>query len=224
MARKHTKAATRWWADQPIGDNDFKRRRATRKKPKKKGPQRNSGAPTRKRRQAYASKLQTIDGIAVDFSSSPCRTVIFKADSILMEQGYTEQRDLNGATNKKLSIDLLRDLNCSLVPLGPRYSLVTTQTDKITIDNPYIENPQLKTSNNKIAPATKNFPNECDPFYDLDEAMPHEEKGRRKARNRRNIPDLTLTAATLATMNFTKKAEITLDEFIDEYSKKRSHH
>ena len=60
----------------------------------------------RKALQKQASNLQVIDGIALSHFAASSRSAILKADSVLMDQGFTEGRDVNGSTNKKLALDL----------------------------------------------------------------------------------------------------------------------
>ena len=231
MARKYTTPGTRLSSTGPDDGVDGKGGTSNVIKPKKTNKTaRHRGRRTKisaKRREHMRSELsvfQTIDGQKTNMAQNPCRTIILKGDSILLEQGYTEKRDLSFYTTKKLAVDMLMDLNYSLVPIGPRYSLVTTQTDKTTIENPNIENPRLTTDSNQKIQANKNFPNECDPFYNLDEAKPNREKENDKRRRRRAKPDLTTTAAAIVQMNFIKKEQTQLKEFHDKYAIIRSHY
>lgn len=212
-------------ASGPRRTNRAARTRATRARVKNQKIVQIEGKATNLQRRALkkqASNLHTIDGIALNHFAAPSRSTLLKADSILMDQGYTETRQLNGNTNKKLALDLLKDLNCTVVDLPVSYSLVTSQTDTVIIDNPYIEDPNLKETHNNLIAAKDSFPEECDPFYQLDEAKPRNEEARDRKGALANSVDLTVTAATLANMNFIKKQSLVLNQFVDRDAKRRS--
>ena len=169
-----------------------------------------------------AASLQIVDGVALSHFAAPSRSTILKADSILMDQGYTETRDVNRSTNKKLALDLLRDLNCSVAPIPATYSLVVTQTDQVTLNNPYIENPQLQTDINKLVDTKESFPEECDPFYQLDDPKSRIDQARQNRDTHRHSVDLTITAAAMANLNLIDKQSLVLSQFLDIDAKRRS--
>jgi hypothetical protein len=71
--------------------------------------------------------------------------------------------------------------------------------------------------------AVNNFPNECDPFYELDDQMPDSISDRRKRLKQKNAPDLTITATFIAQLNNEKK-EMRLKQFMDPQAAKRSNY
>jgi len=173
--------------------------------------------------QEHASTFQKIDGKYVNSSAHRHRTIISKANAILRAQKYIEERDDSIYKTKKLASNLLFDLNCTQIPLGPGYSLVRSQTDKTEIGNPNIIDPLAARAKNKVIKTSDNFPNECDPFYTLDDQAPRQVTDERKALAMAQKPDLTMTAVCIAQVNFHKGTRV-LKEFMDPQAIKRSNY
>jgi hypothetical protein len=169
-----------------------------------------------------AAGFSTVDGKPVAQEVSKARTLILKGNSILKAQSYTNDVDTSLSTTKKIAIDLLGDLGCTLVPLPSSFSFMGNSENQEKIDNPRIRNPKAtQTSNTKIA-ATKNFPNDCDPIYTLDEPDTFQRQtDNRRARNA-SQPNLTYTAMTMVQMNMMSNKKRNLKQFLDETAFKRS--
>jgi hypothetical protein len=167
--------------------------------------------------------VQKIDGQYTIPNAYPNRTAIIRSNSILREQGFIIKQDDSIFKTKALARDYLANLNCTVIPLGPAYSMVRSQRSTTKIDNPNIVNPEDNKQQNMQVAAVNNFPNECDPFYELDDQMPDSISDRRKRLKQKNAPDLTITATFIAQLNNEKK-EVRLKQFMDSQAAKRSNY
>ena len=158
--------------------------------------------------------IQKVDGNFNVPNLMPSRSSITKMNSVLRNQDYIiEQEDKNFKT-EALATDFLANLNCSLVPLGPKYSLVQTQTSQIKIDNPNIVNRRDRDQGNMQITATRSYPNECDPFYNLDDQMSNEISGEMKNIRKAAKPDMIMTAAFISQLNAGERRN-RLKQFLD---------
>jgi hypothetical protein len=180
-----------------------------------------SPAQIRQKRQA-ASTFSTVDGKPVAQDVSRARTLILKGNSILNAQSYTNDVDTSGLTTKKIAKDLLEDLGCTLVPLPASFSFLGNPSEQVKLDNPRIRDPKAaQTSNTKIS-ATKNFPNDCDPIYALDEPDTFQKQTSNRSAQEAAQPNMTYTAMTMVQMNIMSNKRLNLKQFLDETAFKRS--
>jgi len=78
-----------------------------------------------------------------------------------------------GATEHDQAVDVLETIGCCVLDMDSSFSLVGTQTDKESIENPNImDSGSLKNKKNRETTATDKFSNPDDPFYQLDGAIP----------------------------------------------------
>jgi hypothetical protein len=69
-----------------------------------------------------------------------------------------------------ISAGVLYQLGCDFSDEDINFSLLSEQTDEETVDNPNIfDKSSFDKTKNKNIESTKSFPNECDPFYELDQ-------------------------------------------------------
>lgn len=169
-----------------------------------------------------ASAFCTVDGKPVAQDVSRARALILKGNSILKAQSYTEDVGTSTLTTKKIAKDLLGDLGCTLVPLPSTFSFIGNSMDQIKLDNPRIKDPHAtQTSNTKIS-ATKNFPNDCDPIYTLDEPDTFQKQTIDRRSRSFADPNMTYTAMTMVQMNIASNKRRNLKQFLDETAFKRS--
>jgi len=168
-----------------------------------------------------ASQFSKIDGRISNQQATPARTLILKANSILSAQNYTCATEAGNYTTKKLAQDLLKDLGCTDAGLPPSFSFIQTKT-KIKPSNPNINIQNVEQMPNTKISAKTNFPNDCDPIYNLDETMTHTEKYNKKLQQQSMQPNLTLTAMTMVQMNLNSNKSLALKQFLDETAIKRS--
>jgi uncharacterized coiled-coil protein SlyX len=94
--------------------------------------------------------------------------------------------------------------------------------DQIKLDNPRIKDPHAtQTSNTKIS-ATKNFPNDCDPIYALDEPDTFQKQTIDRRSQVVAHPNMTYTAMTMVQLNLLSNKRRNLKQFLDETAFKRS--
>ena len=173
-------------------------------------------------RKRAASTFSTQDGRAVDKTSAQARALILKGNSILRAQAYTQETDTSLYTTKKLAEDFLRDVNCTLAPLPPTFSLLGKAEIEKQPSNPNIVNKLSATDTNAKVAASKNFPDDCDPIYEQDEASTHTQQYQNKRTRQASRPNLTYTAMTVVQMNLLSNKRLNLKEFLSEEAFKRS--
>tara|TARA_B100000287_G_scaffold289293_1_gene272569 strand:+ start:132 stop:734 length:603 start_codon:yes stop_codon:yes gene_type:complete len=168
-----------------------------------------------------ASQFGKVDGQISNQQGTPARTLILKANSILSAQNYTCAQEVSTFTTKKLAQNLLKDLGCTDAGLPPTFSFMQTKT-KNKASNPNINIPNTQQQGNTRVSAKANFPNDCDPIYNLDEPMTNAEKNNKKLTQQSLTPNLTLTAMTMVQMNLLSNKSLALKPFLEETSIKRS--
>ena len=173
-------------------------------------------------RKRAASAFSTQDGRAIDKGSAQARAIILKGNTILRAQEYTQETDTSLYTTKKLAEDFLRDVNCTLVPLPPTFSLLGKAEIEKKPSNPNIVNKLSAADTNSKVAASKNFPDDCDPIYELDEAETRTEQYQKKRTSQASRPNLTYTAMTVVQLNLLSNKRLNLKEFLSEEAFKRS--
>jgi hypothetical protein len=198
-----------------------KKIRTTSLAPRSKTPGGLSPAQIRQKKRA-ASTFSTVDGKPIAQDVSRARTLILKGNSILKAQSYTNDVGTSTLTTKKIAKDLLEDLGCTLVPLPASFSFLGNPSEQVKLDNPRIKDPHAsQTSNTKIS-ATKNFPNDCDPIYNLDDPDTFQKQTSDRRSQEASRPNLTYTAMTMVQMNIMSNKKLNLKQFLDETAFKRS--
>ena len=168
-----------------------------------------------------ASQFSKIDGQISNQQSTPARTLILKANSILSAQDYTCAYEVANFTTKKLAQDLLKDLGCTDAGLPPTFSFMQSRTKNMA-SNPNINIQITQQEKNTRVSAKANFPNDCDPIYNLDEPMTHAQKNNKNLTRQSLTPNLTLTAMTMVQMNLLSNKSLALKPFLEETAIKRS--
>ena len=113
------------------------------------------------------------------------------------------------------AINVLRTLGCSIISQDVDYSLISHQTDTETIENANIfdENTYKKLKNKNVK-ATDKFVNVDDPFYKLDNPLPHKNTIENTAlQTRISKTNVKKCTAALMKMNIENSYASTLKQF-----------
>ncbi len=105
------------------------------------------------------------------------------------------------ATEYDRSVDMLETIGCCVVDMSSSFSLISTQTDTETVENPNISG-SVGSMKNKNTTATDKFSNPADPFYELDGEPPRRTELETKSIKSSKFESQTITlSADLAAMN-----------------------
>ena len=121
--------------------------------------------------------VRKMGNLYVNIENQPNRYNVMRAESILVSQDLMKRQSAGGeeVTLPLLSKYVLDALGCTYSDEPADYSLIRNQTDTAIIENEAIFNAtDWKLIKNKGIPATDKFINIADdPFYKLDDDLPH---------------------------------------------------
>jgi hypothetical protein len=161
-----------------------------------------------------STSLKVINGQIISRTRQPARLNIMTGMQKLSDKNLANFTNSDSLTAE--AVALLSALGASVDSTkGRDYNLTSTQTDKEIIENPNIEDKNLKNMKSTLTDAKDKFSSAQDPFYNLDEAprqfrQIQADKAKTKKTPQRAIQRL---AADIAVINNSRLYKTKLKQF-----------
>tara|TARA_Y100000593_G_scaffold12309_1_gene22531 strand:+ start:2333 stop:2875 length:543 start_codon:yes stop_codon:yes gene_type:complete len=157
-------------------------------------------------RRRVAEKMKVVtNGEIVDRLKTPNLYNVKKAERILSQRSlvHIPPNPVDPLSVQSLSKYVLSGLGCTYSGEKVDFSLLATQTDTETIANPYIiDEVEWSYVANEPIVAVDKFVNVAqDPFYKLDDDLPHEVQNEIDAQEEEDIPDASYVVSDLVLYN-----------------------
>ena len=149
--------------------------------------------------------IQKVGGLKISILEQPNLYNIKRAESILTSQNIIRvpQSPVDPLTIQSLAEYVLDGLGCTYSGEPADFSLIGTQTDQETIENPAImDTVEWKVVRNEPIRAVDKFINIAeDPFYKLDDDLSHELQNQLDEEAKKSTPDGTFIVSDLMLYN-----------------------